>query len=86
MRKRSPRPELTDAERESLLKDVHLIEAALAADKIVVSLDDEARALFDVGELGTVLWINPVRYYPDCLTWLAEGAEPDNRWLLGGEH
>jgi hypothetical protein len=65
------------------LKDVHLIEAALAADKIVVSLDDQARALFDVGELRTILWVNPVRHHPDCLAWLDEGAEPDERWRLG---
>lgn len=83
MRNRLPRPDLTVAEHEALLKDIHLIEAALAADKIVVSLDDEARALFDVGSLSTILWVNPVRHFADCLAWLAAGAEPDERWMLG---
>jgi len=83
MRNRLLRPDLTSSESEALLKDIHLIEAALAADRIVVSRDDRARTLFDVAELNTVVWVNPVMYHPDCLTWLVDGAQPDDRWLLG---
>jgi hypothetical protein len=84
MRRRLQRQGLTLAEKDAMLKDVHLIEAALAADKIVASLDDEARRLFNVAELNTVVWVNPVAHHEDCLTWLADGAEPAERWLLGG--
>jgi hypothetical protein len=84
MRRRLKRQCPTAAEKEAMLKDVHLIEAALAADKIVASLDDEARRLFNVAELSTVVWVNPVAHHEDCLTWLADGAEPVERWLLSG--
>ena len=83
MRYRLLRHDLKPAQREALLKDVHLIEAAVAADRIVASLDDGARELFDIAELSTIMWVNPVNHYPDCLAWLAAGAEVDNRWLLG---
>ena len=83
MRNRLLRPELAREDRESILKDFHLIEAALTTDKIVVSRDDRARSLFNVPELNTVVWVNPVTNHPDCLTWLAEGAQSTQRWLLG---
>jgi hypothetical protein len=38
------------AEKDAILKDAHLIEAALNADRIVASLDDNARALFHIAE------------------------------------
>jgi len=48
----------------AMMKDVHLIEAALAADGIVVSMDDTARGLFEeasesVSEIKKVAWLNP---------------------------
>jgi hypothetical protein len=54
----------TEKEREAARKDFLLIEAALLADRIVISLDDIARNLFaraaqTVGELRGFAWINP---------------------------
>lgn len=52
-------------EKEVALKDSHLIDAALEADKIIASNDNVAREVFCTysggnGEIGTVLWFNAV--------------------------
>src|ERR1700733_12490318 len=44
----------------SAQKDLHLIEAALATDKIVVSLDDTARGELSVPAAAEVMWVHPV--------------------------
>ena len=52
------------AQREAMLKDCHLVEAAMATDWAVVSLDDAMRNLLReasgrVGEIRAVIWVNP---------------------------
>lgn len=47
----------------AMTKDAHLLEAALATDKIVLSADGRARALFSaatgtVGEIRAVVWLD----------------------------
>lgn len=69
-------------DRAAMLKDGHLIEAALAADGIVVSLDDAARALFriasqEVRDLRGIAWVNPNEAPQDTLEWLRQGAKLD---------
>lgn len=64
----------------AMLRDAHLIEAARAADRTVISLDEAARRLFlqassGVAELGTVCWVNPAGADVDVLVWLEGGAE-----------
>jgi len=54
----------SDRGREEMEKDLHLIEAALATDHIVVSLDETAKEYFakaakHVSKLGQIAWINP---------------------------
>jgi len=54
----------SDRDRKEMEKDLHLIEAALATDHIVVSLDETAKECFAkaaqrVGRLGEIIWINP---------------------------
>lgn len=70
-------------ERDAILKDTHLIEAALSADRIVASLDERARALFHTAELSVVTWVNPVSERPRIQAWLEDGAPPVNEWKLG---
>jgi len=65
--------------RAALIKDVHLIEAAQSADRIVLSLDDDARRHFvDFGQtspgLEGVYWCNPVSDVKASLLWLRQGA------------
>src|SRR5207249_2170396 len=64
-----------------LFKDAHLIEAALATDLRVVSLDDAARGHFcrlaaSVDSLQRVVWVNPVIEGDEVIDWLTAGA-PD---------
>jgi len=66
IRKRIQRAQLSPARKKALLKDVRLIEAALQADKIIVSRDEEARNLYakmaaECKEIGEIMWINPDR-------------------------
>lgn len=70
-------------ERSVILKDAHLIEAALSADHIVASLDENARALFRTAELTAVTWVNPVSERARIQNWLEQGAPPVEEWKLG---
>ena len=69
-------------QRAAVLKDLHLIEAALQADRIVVSLDENARMLFQVQELDTIVWVNPVSEHSRMQSWLEQGAPPVEEWRL----
>jgi hypothetical protein len=71
-----------------MLKDIHLIEAALLADRIIISLDDQARRHFalvssKIKELLDVIWISPKDAKPDPIGWLERGAPSEKRLTLG---
>ncbi len=75
-------------QREAMRKDFRLIEAALAADKIITSLDEAVRLLFDatatsVAELKRVAWINPDIVEEEYTLWLQGGAKHERKRLLG---
>jgi hypothetical protein len=75
------------AHRE-ILKDLHLIEAALATDNTVISCDDRARTLFHytttkIRQLRTVAWVNPQKQGDPTVKWLEAGAPKDREHLLG---
>jgi len=74
------------AEREAMEKDWHLIEAALDTDRMVASLDDEARGLFksaarQVGGIGGVVWVNP-KELKDPKRWLLQSNQALRQWQL----
>ena len=74
-------------DRAAMLKDIHLLEAALATDNIVVSRDDSARGLFSktarvVHAISSTVWVNPAEEV-DPRLWLDNGAEPDQERMLG---
>jgi hypothetical protein len=68
---------------EIRLKDMPLVEAALRTDHIVVSLDEEAWAAFQLRELNVVSWVNLVRERERVRDWLEQGAPPVEGWKLG---
>jgi hypothetical protein len=83
---------ITDNQRMEVKKDIHLIEAALATDKIVVSLDDNtARRFFtkaakeveELSELKAIAWVNPDKPEEKPIEWLKKGANLDPERLLG---
>ena len=67
----------------AVMKDLHLIEAALATDKLVVSLDDRARGELRVEATKEVTWVNAVAEGGHVIYWLRAGAKPAKRWKLG---
>jgi len=67
----------------SAQKDLHLVEAALATDKIVISLDDRARTELSVPSAVEVMWVHPVDEGGRVIYWLNKGAEPVDEWKLG---
>lgn len=64
-------------------KDLHLIEAALETDKIVVSLDDRAQAQLRVEATKDVMWVNAVLEGGHAVYWLRNGAPVVEEWKLG---
>lgn len=66
-------------EKDAIRKDCHLILAALAADKCIVSLDTQARTLFvtaatTVAEIAEIDWIDPANQFTEFVNWLDDGA------------
>lgn len=67
------------AQRREMLKDVHLVEAALATDRIVISAEENVLALFNRFIAGlrlshAVAWVNPAPDGVACAAWLQQGA------------
>ncbi|MGJ7920935.1 hypothetical protein [Neobacillus sp. LXY-4] len=63
----------------AIMKDMHLIEAALLSDKIIISLDKKARNNFcsilnDVQEISVVNWLNPEEPNENIFLWFSNGA------------
>ena len=69
-------------EIEVMEKDFHLLQAALATDQTVISLDETVRELFartaqSVGEIQHIIWVNPDRLEEQPILWLQNGAPPE---------
>jgi hypothetical protein len=79
-----------DSDAKTMLKDIHLVNAALATDRFVVSMDQKSRTLFDaatevVTELKRVSWVNPEREQDDPISWLKNGAKDEANRRLGSQ-
>ncbi|MFL6276724.1 MAG: hypothetical protein ACJ74G_16165 [Blastocatellia bacterium] len=88
LRERIRRVATRTQDRETMLKDAHLLEAAIATDQVVISLDETVRVLFvtaaiRVGEIRRILWANPDKIEEDCVSWLERGARSERRRQLG---
>ena len=78
----------SERQSEDIEKDFHLLQAALATDQTVISLDEIIRGLFrqasqSVGEIRNIIWVNPDRTAEEHpIAWLQDGAPPEaNRRL-----
>lgn len=69
--------------RKAVQKDLHLIEAAMATDNVVVSLDDRAHTDFRVEATANITWVNALTEGGHAAYWLKKGAKPVKRWKLG---
>lgn len=74
-------------QRDAALKDAHLVEAAIDADHIVLSLDDTVRGILSsvtshIGILRNVMWANPGNPAEGAKEWLEAGAGQEACRLL----
>jgi hypothetical protein len=79
-----------DKKRAAMLKDIHLIEAALLADKIIISIDSTAKGYFqevmqEIIVLRQIAWANPCMDEEEVIDWLINGAEVEEKQLLSYE-
>ncbi len=77
---------IVQTQKDALLKDCHLIEAAINTDRRIISLDDAARRLFvklslSVTDIQDVLWVNPALDPEQVIAWL-QGAPNKAKWKL----
>lgn len=79
---------ISENEIEDMQKDFHLLEAALATDQNIVSLDETirqllARASQHVGVIRDIVWVNPERTEEEePLVWLQNGAPSEEHRKL----
>ncbi|MEA2046258.1 MAG: hypothetical protein U9N48_07055 [Euryarchaeota archaeon] len=76
-----------ESDLNKMLKDLHLIDAAMATDRSIVSLDEKARKPFaavsdKVGELRNIVWVNPAEEDERPVEWLLEGAPAEEERFL----
>ena len=76
-----------EAHRLAMAKDCHLLDAALASDGRISSLDEKVRDLFSVAcrtqvELQELIWVNPEIEDEDGGGWLRAGAPPERHRTL----
>ncbi len=88
LEKRIARAEPDESVAAIIKKDRRLIEAALATDERVASLDDRVRQhLRDqapkLPELHSICWVNPNKPEEAPVAWLESGAPAEKSRTLG---
>jgi len=78
----------SEKSREAMLKDAHLLEAAIQSDQRIAALDDKVLGLFRMvaqkhKAIQQICWVNPDRDFADVLKWLEAGAPLDESRQLG---
>lgn len=79
----------SEKDEAAMEKDAFLLEAAQAtADRMVASLDENARSLFrslagGFSRIGTIVWVNPGSASDSALEWLKRGAKSELSRRLG---
>jgi hypothetical protein len=74
---------------KAMLKDIHLIEAALKTDGTVISGDERVRKLFasaslkSVSEIKNIVWVNPCDSQDESIQWLKMGAKTEKQRMIG---
>lgn len=73
--------------RVPLERDIHLIEAALDVDKIVISKDKKARLKFciisdELEDIKVIMWADPTMTEDSAIIWLENSMPKDNNKFL----
>lgn len=66
-----------------VLKDLHLVCAAIRSDQIIISCDDKARRHLagparDISAIGDIMWDNPCEEPAHTVAWIKSGATLDH--------
>lgn len=78
----------SDKIKKEVIKDLHLVEAAVASDNYVISNDNKIRTyLIDLAcsclHLRELIWVNPTNENEDGLFWLKNGCARDTFRKIG---
>jgi hypothetical protein len=78
----------SEKQQAAMLKDAHLLEAAVARGMRVAALDETVRNYFRQAALSVrvirqVCWVNPACPEEDPLEWLRDGAPANRHRMLG---
>lgn len=78
----------SEKDAHEMLKDVLLLEAALATDNTVASMNEIDRTRFaniceHIALIRDIVWVNPDKAEEKCIEWLEDGAPDDDRRKLG---
>lgn len=70
----------TEEVRQEIVKDLHLLENALATDRVVLSMETNVFRLFSEHKKvlkvpQPVAWVNPTDDATACVDWIEAGAE-----------
>lgn len=87
LRQKVNEEDISNAQKKAMIKDFHLIEAAIVSDRQIFALDDTARSLFcdasqNIPEIKNILWVNPSSDSINTMDWLKGGAT-QVQWELG---
>ena len=72
----------------ALLKDIHLIEAALRSDSIIISCDQRMQKLINEAAQTTtairsICWSDPCQELDEAVNWVASGASIETTRRFG---
>jgi ABC-type iron transport system FetAB ATPase subunit len=79
----------TDKKWAAMVKDILLLEAALATDHRIVSLDEKSarkyftEAAHQIKQLRQLVWVNPSKTEEKAIAWLQDGAPAEEKRMLG---
>jgi hypothetical protein len=80
----------TDREHHEITKDICLLEAALASDRIIISLDENTarkyfhEAAFTLQLLRSIAWLNPDKIEAEQpIAWIKEDCPFEKHRMLG---
>ena len=67
--------DVSEKDRAAMLKDIHLLEAAVASNHNVLSLDKVVHRLFaqlcvHCGVIKQIIWLNPDEQFEQVIQWL----------------
>lgn len=78
---------ITQNQKNAVRKDFLLLHCAWASDELVASMDEKMRELLatlsaECPDIGSVVWVNPVRLEDEALVWVKSGARTEENRKL----